>query len=130
MTEASGSDPHRDDRRWPRSVYGEGDEPDPRFSLANERTFLAWIRTTLALLAGAAALDALDLPMPDSAQRLIALLLALVALMAALQAWRGWARTERAMRTGAPLPSAPFAAVVALAVAAVALGLVLTALLR
>ena len=33
----------------------EGSEPDYRFSLANERTFLAWIRTSLALLAGAAA---------------------------------------------------------------------------
>lgn len=116
------------DRRWPRSVYGEGGEPDPRFSLANERTFLAWIRTTLALLAGAAALDALDLPMPDPLQRAIATLLALVALLAAVQAWRGWVRTERAMRTGAPLPSAPVAAVVAFAVAIVAVGLAVAAL--
>ena len=45
--------------RWPRSVYGTGSEPDPRFSLANERTFLAWVRTSLALLAVAAAVDAL-----------------------------------------------------------------------
>jgi putative membrane protein len=30
----------------------EGTEPDYRFTLANERTFLAWIRTALALLAG------------------------------------------------------------------------------
>ena len=40
--------------RWPRWVYGGGAEPDPRFSFANERTFLAWIRTALALLAGSA----------------------------------------------------------------------------
>ena len=39
------------DRRFPRSVYGEGEEPDPRFSLANERTFLAWLRTALAMYA-------------------------------------------------------------------------------
>jgi putative membrane protein len=37
--------------RFPRWVYGAGDEPDARFSLANERTFLAWIRTSLALSA-------------------------------------------------------------------------------
>ena len=37
----------------PRSV---GEEPDYRFTLANERTFLAWIRTALALIAGGVAL--------------------------------------------------------------------------
>ena len=31
--------------RRPLSVYGHGEEPDPRFSLANERTALAWMRT-------------------------------------------------------------------------------------
>ena len=38
-------------KRWPGWVYDEGDEPDPRFSFANERTFLAWVRTALGLLA-------------------------------------------------------------------------------
>ena len=51
------------EHRWPSSVYAHGSEPDPRFSLANERTFLAWIRTALALVAGAAAIDALPLPL-------------------------------------------------------------------
>jgi putative membrane protein len=36
-------------RRW----YDEGVDPDRRYSLANERTFLAWIRTSLALVADA-----------------------------------------------------------------------------
>ena len=40
-----------DDGRFPRAVFGEGEEPDARFTLANERTFLAWVRTSLALLA-------------------------------------------------------------------------------
>src|SRR4051812_33113486 len=48
-----------DERRFPRWVYGTGSDPDARFSLANERTFLAWIRTSLALLAGGVALEAL-----------------------------------------------------------------------
>ena len=39
-------------------LLGEGNEPDVRFSLANERTFLAWIRTALALLAGGIAVEA------------------------------------------------------------------------
>lgn len=47
--------------RWPRWVYDRGEEPDYRFSFANERTFLAWIRTALALVAGGVALDALGL---------------------------------------------------------------------
>jgi len=82
-----------------------GNDPDARFSLANERTFLAWIRTTLALLAGAAAVDALDLRMPASAQHTIAIALALAGLSSAVQAYRGWAATERAMRVNGPLPS-------------------------
>ena len=43
--------------RFPAFVYRDGQEPDPRFSLANERTFLAWIRTALALAAAAIGLD-------------------------------------------------------------------------
>ena len=46
-------------RRRPESVYGVGSEPDARFSLANERTALAWLRTGLALVAGGVALTTL-----------------------------------------------------------------------
>ena len=81
------------EHRWPSSVYAHGTEPDPRFSLANERTFLAWIRTALALVAGAAAIDALPLPLTDVAQNLLAGGLALAGLLTAGAAWRGWART-------------------------------------
>ena len=40
--------------RFPATVYRHGTEPDPRFTLANERTLLAWIRTALGLIAGGA----------------------------------------------------------------------------
>ncbi|HSF97806.1 MAG TPA: DUF202 domain-containing protein [Ornithinibacter sp.] len=112
------------EHRWPGSVYDHGSDPDPRFSLANERTFLAWVRTALALVAGAAAVDALPLPLPDAVQRALAAGLALAALLTALAAWRGWARTERAMREGAPLPANPamLVVLVAVALAAVVLG--------
>ena len=43
-------------------MYDAGEEPDPRFSLAERRAFLAWVRTTLAMLAGAVALDSLGVP--------------------------------------------------------------------
>lgn len=93
------------DSRWPRRVYGHGREPDPRFSLANERTFLAWIRTTLALLAGAAAVHAFDLGVSDTVARTAAVLLAVAGLGCAVHAWIGWSGTERALREGRPLPS-------------------------
>jgi putative membrane protein len=91
--------------RFPRSVYGVGDEPDPRFSLANERTFLAWIRTALAFLAAGVALEALAVPMPAGLRTAISLILVGVGLLSPVQAWRGWARAERSLRTGGALPS-------------------------
>lgn len=111
--------------RWPHTVYEHGTDPDPRFSLANERTFLAWVRTGLALVAGAAAVDALPLGMSEWLQTALAAVLALAALLTALAAWRGWARTERAMREGSPLPANPAMVVVlgAVAVAALVIGL-------
>ncbi|MCZ2820685.1 DUF202 domain-containing protein [Modestobacter sp. VKM Ac-2977] len=93
------------DRRFPRRVYRAGREPDPRFSLANERTFLAWIRTSLALVAAGVALEALDLPIADGLRLAGALVFIVLGLLAPAQAWLGWAATERALRQGRPLPS-------------------------
>ncbi|TIC84472.1 DUF202 domain-containing protein [Nocardioides sp. GY 10127] len=91
-------------QRWPRWVYDEGEEPDYRFTLANERTFLAWIRTALALLAGAVGVRALDLGLPGWAEQSLAGVLALLGMAGAAVAWTRWARGERAMRRGEPLP--------------------------
>jgi putative membrane protein len=92
------------DRRFPRSVYGSGDEPDPRFSLANERTFLAWIRTSLALLAVGIAIEALQLHIQPVLRFIAAVIFVLLAVVAAVHAWLSWARTERAMRHARALP--------------------------
>ncbi|MCZ2818097.1 DUF202 domain-containing protein [Modestobacter sp. VKM Ac-2984] len=86
-------------------VYGAGREPDPRFSLANERTFLAWIRTSLALVAAGVALEALELPIAEGLRLASALVFIVLGLLAPAQAWLGWAATERAMRQGRPLPA-------------------------
>jgi putative membrane protein len=102
--------------RWPGWVYGAGKEPDYRFSFANERTFLAWLRTSLALLAAGVALDAIDLSIPSSVQLALALLFVSLGLLCGVAAWVRWARSERAMRRGEPLPAQGFAALLASAV--------------
>lgn len=107
----------RADRRFPRSVYSAGEEPDPRFSLANERTFLAWVRTSLALLAAGVALEALPLPMSGQWRTVGATVFVLLALVSAAQGWIGWAGTERAMRRGTPLPGPALSIVLAIGVA-------------
>lgn len=82
-----------------------GEEPDPRFTLANERTFLAWIRTSLALLAGGIAIEAFtsDLFLEPVRKGLAIVLLLLGMLLSAGAALR-WLRVERSMRHKAPLP--------------------------
>ncbi len=90
--------------QWPRWVYGHGSTPDPRFSLANERTFLAWVRTSLALMAGGVALDAVELAGPRSLQAVLAAALVVLGLLLAAVAWVRWAAAERAMRLRRPLP--------------------------
>ncbi|RZQ60644.1 YidH family protein [Amycolatopsis suaedae] len=80
-------------------------EPDYRFSLANERTFLAWIRTALGLLAGAVAVRQLlpEFTVPHARTVLAALCACLAAALAA-SAYPRWRRVQQAMRRGDPLP--------------------------
>lgn len=108
-------------RRRPRWVYDVGDEPDYRFSFANERTFLAWIRTAMALLGGGVALGAVDLSIPAAIQRGLAVLLVVVAMSCALVSWFRWALMERAMRQARPLPASPLSAVLSVVVLIAAL---------
>jgi putative membrane protein len=86
-------------------VLGGGTEPDPRFTLANERTFLAWIRTSLALLAGGVAVEAFmaDLFGPEM-RKTVALLLLVLALLIGGGSFFRWLNVERSMRRKDPLP--------------------------
>jgi putative membrane protein len=105
-------------RRWfdPHEVRDVGSTPDYRFSLANERTFLAWIRTALALLGGGLAIAGFLPPLhiPHLREALALILIAIGGLIA-LRAVDHWARCERAMRLGEPLPASRFPAVLAIA---------------
>ena len=95
-----------------------GRTPDYRFSLANERTFLAWIRTGLALIAGGLACAQFLPPLPIRHLReVIAIALLVLGAVVALRAVDHWARTERAMRLGQELPGSKFPAILAIIVA-------------
>jgi putative membrane protein len=111
------------ERRWPRRVYAVGTEPDPRFTFANERTFLAWIRTALGFLAAGVAIAAVArLAGPVGLEiRLASVVLIISGLACGILAYRRWMINERAMRLGEPLPSSPMLLAVTAVVAGVAL---------
>lgn len=80
-------------------------EPDYRFTLANERTFLAWIRTALALIAGGVALVQLvpSFGVPGVRHGGSVFLIVAGGLLAAF-AVRRWQRVQEAMRRDVDLP--------------------------
>jgi putative membrane protein len=113
-------------RQWfdPSDLDSVGSEPDYRFSMANERTFLAWIRTGLALIGGGVAVAAFVPPLAwRHARESISVALLLLGAAVALRAVDHWARSQRAMRLGQPLPRSRFPAILALVIAIGALGL-------
>jgi len=86
-------------------VYGVGEDPDVRFSLANERTALAWVRTGLGLVAGGVALTSFaSLARLSGVVDVIAAVACLAGAGFAGYALLAWRRNERAMRRGEPLP--------------------------
>ncbi|WP_232667444.1 YidH family protein [Pseudonocardia sp. TRM90224] len=106
--------------RFPQRVFLEGAEPDPRFTLANERTFLAWIRTALALIAGGVALEALAIPLRPELRLAAAVVLLMLGLAVPPFAWFGWCAAERALRRTEPLPATRLGLVLAAGVGIVA----------
>jgi len=91
----------------PKFIYSHGREPDPRFTLANERTFLAWIRTGLAFIAGGIALNAFTVDMAVDTRKIISISALAIGSIISLWAWISWARVERSMRERQPLKHSP-----------------------
>lgn len=115
--------------RFPSAVYAHGTEPDARFTLANERTFLAWIRTSLALIAGGVALGVLGLEMHPGLRVAASVVLLAMGIVTPALAWTNWIRTERALRLAQPLPASFLGPVLGLAVTIAGILLVLAILL-
>lgn len=106
------------ERILPPDPRGVGDEPDYRFTLANERTFLAWIRTALALAAG--GLAAVGLLEDFAGGELLGIGLLALSFVTAASAYRRWALNERSMRLNAPLPTSRLPMMMAIGTAVVA----------
>lgn len=99
----------------------ESADVDYRFLLANERTFLAWMRTSLALVAGGVALDQF-VRVGDAEGAVVAVAMAAIVaggVVAVLGTIR-WSRTDLAMRTARPLPRSSTLLVVGVLFAALA----------
>ncbi|MEW2415654.1 DUF202 domain-containing protein [Streptomyces sp. NPDC046866] len=121
----------KDVRLWfaPQRVRDEGETPDYRFSLANERTFLAWIRTALALIGGGFAVDQFLPDLRWGVRVGMAFALLAVGAACALRAVNHWVRCELAMRRGEDLPPSRFPVLLGLGVGLVAVAMVVVVLL-
>jgi putative membrane protein len=85
---------------------GEGTEPDPRFTFANERTFLAWSRTALALVVAGLGVVQLLPPFPGVpwGRHVLGVPLIVFGAVVAVVAYGEWVKSQRALRLGRPLP--------------------------
>jgi putative membrane protein len=114
-------------RRSSRTPLHEvGEAPDYRFTLANERTFLAWVRTALAMMAAGVAVVQF-VPGLALVRHALGIGLILLGGLLAGVSYAHWERNERAMRLGERLPHSPIPRLVAAVLTLTALAaLVLT----
>jgi putative membrane protein len=113
-------------RLWfaPQRIRAQGETPDYRFSLANERTFLAWLRTALALIGGGFAVDQFLPDLRWAVRAGLAFALIGAGVLCAVRAVNHWVRCELAMRRGEDLPVSRFPTLLALVVAVVSIAMV------
>src|SRR5215813_4724340 len=108
----------------PRAVAKDedGTEPDPRFTFANERTFLAWSRTALALVVAGLGIVQLLPPFPGVpvGRHLIGLPLIALGAVLAVAAYVEWVRNQHALRRGEPMPASVMPWILAVTVTGIA----------
>ena len=96
----------------------DGREPDARFTFANERTFLAWHRTALALVVAGLAIIQLLPPFPGApwGRHLLAVPLISLGAVVSVASYLEWTRDQRALRRGEPLPPSHLPRILAAAI--------------
>jgi putative membrane protein len=109
--------------RGDRADTDDGTEPDARYTFANERTFLAWSRTALALVVGGLAIAQLLPPFPGVpwGRHVIGTPLILLGCVISVTSYAEWKASQRALRHGKPLPRSRLPQILAIAIAAIGL---------
>jgi putative membrane protein len=107
----------------PQESADEGTEPDPRFTFANERTFLAWSRTALALVVAGLGVVQLLPPFPGVpwGRHVLGVPLIVFGAVVAVVAYGEWVKSQRAMRLGRPLPRSVMPRLLAVVITAIAI---------
>ena len=102
---------------------GDGSEPDARFTFANERTFLAWNRTALALVVAGLAIAQLLPPFPGVpwGRHLLAVPLIILGAIVSVAGYLDWRGNQGALRHQQPLPRSPLPRILATSIAAMAI---------
>ena len=112
-------------------MVAEGQAPDPRLTMANERTFLAWIRTSLAMIAGGVGVEAfVGDAIPGWLRIVVSCVLLLIGIALALGSFLRWRAAEAAMHRGDDLTITALAPFVSAGVAVVAVALLVAVLLH
>ena len=110
-----------DDSGWAHRLLSEGVDPDPRVSLANERTFLAWIRTALGLIAvGVGVATFVSTQATKGLAVVLAAGLVIIGGSIAAVSWFRWLAVERAVRNGTGIPPTRMSPLLAFGVAVLA----------
>ena len=108
--------------RWARRLLSVGVDPDPRFSLANERTFLAWIRTSLGMIAlGVGIATFVSTNAARGFSMLVAAILVVLGGILGTLSWFRWLNVERSMRLGRGIPPSRTAIYLAMAISVLAM---------
>jgi len=113
-------------RRWLAEI---GEEPDARFTFANERTYLAWNRTALgAVVAGLAVINVLNPDRNDALTEVMGLALIALGFVLSGASYWNWYRCERALRLRQPLPHSPLLLILSVVTGLVAVGTAISTL--